>query len=368
MQAALVGTNANISSRIRGALARWGHSCPGSVVPLSGGGNPLSQIPGTPDTFFVSLVEHPDQAMALLQRAHLTTSAKFVAIGRGYSGNQVLEIIRSGAHDYLDYERNFDDDLDGLLRRLRDEALARSGRGRLTVVGSASGGAGCSTIATNLAARVAETYRSSVLIDFKPRGGDLATLLDLRPTFTIADLCRDVEFVDQTMFEKSLVAHSSGIRLLASPPFFGPLNVFKVEAVKRVIELALAASRVVVVDYEDLLRAEQVELLHLCDTLVLVLRLDFVSLLRTRKCLLWLEAQGIERDKIQFVANYFGREGDISLAKASSVLDAKIEHVVPLDSKTVGLSLERGTPIVLTNPGAKISKALSQLAHHLERR
>jgi Flp pilus assembly CpaE family ATPase len=96
--------------------------------------------------------------------------------------------------------------------------------------------------------------------------------------------------------------------------------------------------------------------------------LDFVSLLRTRKCLLWLEAQGIERDKIQFVANYFGRDGDISLAKASSVLDAKIEHVVPLDSKTVGLSLERGTPIVLANPGAKISKALSQLALHLERR
>src|SRR5258706_561520 len=78
-----------------------------------------------------------------------------------------------------------------------------------------SRGSGSSTLAVNLATALAKDHKSCLLLDLNLGAGDLAALLDLKPTHTLADLCRNSTRMDQAIFERSLVRHSSGILLLS---------------------------------------------------------------------------------------------------------------------------------------------------------
>src|SRR5205807_342732 len=101
------------------------------------------------------------------------------------------------------------------------ETLNAPPPGRFLAVLSCSGGCGASTLAVNIAAVLARDNGMCGLIDLKPGRGDLPALLDLRPQFHLADVCRNVARLDRALFEKTVVRHSSGIHLLAAPPSFG---------------------------------------------------------------------------------------------------------------------------------------------------
>ena len=45
----------------------------------------------------------------------------------------------------------------------------------------------------------------------------MATGLNLKPRHSIADLCHNIDKLDQKMFEQSLIEHPSGVFVLAAP-------------------------------------------------------------------------------------------------------------------------------------------------------
>ena len=79
-------------------------------------------------------------------------------------------------------------------RGWRAELAAQpSEAGRMIAVLAPSGGSGSSTLAVNVATVLAKEHKSAALIDLKLQAGDLAALLDLKPTYTLADLCQNVD-------------------------------------------------------------------------------------------------------------------------------------------------------------------------------
>ena len=79
------------------------------------------------------------------------------------------------------------------------------------------------------------------LVDLKPGRGDLPALLDLRPQFTLADICRNLARLDRGMFEKMVVRHSSGVHLLGVPPSFGDARAITPQGVMRGTDHGTAA-------------------------------------------------------------------------------------------------------------------------------
>jgi pilus assembly protein CpaE len=234
--------------------------------------------------------------------------------------------------------------------------------GRTIAVLAPNGGGGSSTLAVNVAAVLAKEHKTSLLFDLKLASGDLAALLDLKPTHNLAELCQNVARMDRIMFERSLVTHASGIHLLAPPRAFADIGYVTAEGVAQALYLARSLFPYVVVDLDHSFREEQLQVLRQADVILLVLRLDFASLCNGRRTLDYLEQLGIARDRLRVVVNRYGQPKEIPAAKAEEALGCKIAHYVPDDPKTVNRAHNNGVPAVLESPRAPVSRSVARLA------
>jgi pilus assembly protein CpaE len=231
-----------------------------------------------------------------------------------------------------------------------------------------SGGAGSSTLAVNLSVLMARQHRAAVLFDLKLVAGDLATLLDLKPTHTLADLCQNVSRLDRALFERSLVRHQSGVHLLAAPSHYDDIAQITPEGVRQALTLAKAAFPYVVVDLDHSFHPEQVEVLHQAEIVLVVFRLDFASLRNTRRALEYLERLGLRRDQIKLVVNRYGQPKEVPAFKAEEALGMKVLHYLPDDPKAVNRAINNGVPVVIDAPRASVSRSVAKLAEHVNGR
>jgi pilus assembly protein CpaE len=284
-----------------------------------------------------------------------------LVVGPASETKLVLRALRGGADDYID-ELELEAELRAALERLAAERPDQAEGGRTIVVLGPSGGCGSSTLAVNLATVLAKEHQSSVLIDLKLETGDLAALLDLKPTHTLADLCQNVSRMDRVLFERSLARHASGVHLLASPLGFADIVHVTPEGIRQALLMARASFPYVVVDLDHSFRDEQVQALRLADLVLLVLRLDFASLRTARRVLEHLERLGLDQDRVRLVVNRYGQPKEVPAAKAEEALGIKIAHFIPDDPKTVNRANNNGVPVVIESPSAKVARCVAKLA------
>jgi pilus assembly protein CpaE len=359
MQALIVSDHEPISGQVRQALLPAGYE-----VRVTS----LDHAPGTTardvDLLVVVLSPDPERALKDLGELRAQTQARVLAVGPTYDPKLMLRALRAGADNFLD-ELEISSEVElALARRRTTEQAAQPAAdlGKVIAVLGSSGGSGASTVAANVATVLAREHKRSALIDLKLEAGDLAALLDLKPNHTLADLCQNAARMDRVMLERSLVAHSSGVHLLAPPRSFADIAYVTSDGVRRALGLARALFPYVVVDLDHPSRPEQAQALQIADVVVVVLRLDFTSLRNTRRALDYLEQMGVTADRVQLVVNRYGQAKEIPYAKAEEALGRKIPHYVPDDPKTVNRANNSGVPVVLESPSAKVSRTITALA------
>ncbi len=361
MQVLLSGDHETIVADVRRVLLREGLECPAAqVLPLAAMVEGLGKF--HPDLLLLVLSPDPDRALSILANAKDGTRGRVVVVGPNVDPKLVVRALRGGADDYVD-EDDIEADLVVALGRLKRAMAAHSGaEGRVIAVLAPSGGSGSSTLAANIATMLAKEHKSAVLMDLKLETGDLAALMDLKPTHTVADLCQNVARIDRVMFERSLARHSSGVHLLASPLQFADIPLVTADGVHKTLGMAKLTFPYVVIDLDHSFHAEQVEAIRQADLILIVLRLDFASVRNARRTLDYLEKLGIDRDRIQVVVNRYGQPKEVPFAKAEEALGLKISHYIPDDPKTVNRANNDGVPMVIASPSSKVSRSVMKLA------
>jgi pilus assembly protein CpaE len=366
MQSFLVCDHELIGGKVRQALLREGLDCPASnVVRFDLAGQRPAAAP--PELVVIVLSPDPQRAMAVLTRLRSQSQAHIMAIGQTLTPQLILQALRGGADDYVD-EVDLDAELTTALRRWQDQRTVQGPVGRTVAVVAPSGGSGSSTLTASIATVLASTHQTVALLDLKLEQGDQAALFDLKPTYTLADICQNIARMDRSLFERSLVRHASGVHLLAPPRLLPDLAHVTAEGVQQVLALARTVFPYVVVDLHPLFPDVQAPIVQQADTILLVLRLDFVSLRNARRCLERLERMGVDKNRVRLVANRHGQPGEVLAARAEEALGVKIAHYVPDDPKTVNRANNNGVPVVLEAPSAKISKSIAALAASLNGR
>lgn len=314
------------------------------------------------DLAIVLLSPDPNRGTDVLRRLRQKFAGPILAVGGVTDARLILRTMQTGADLYLD-EAQLETDLEAALGRLLQKPDAVTNLGRLYTVVSACGGCGVSTLATNFGVLLAAEHGSSLLVDFNPGHGDLGALLDLRPQFSLADVCRNEERLDPAMFEKMLVRHASGVNLLAAPTENDDIKRLTRTGVSHAMILARTLFPDTVVDLGDYLHEEQQELLKDATYLYVVCRFDFTSIRGTRRLLDHLGRIGVPRGRIKLTVNQYGRPQELNMAEAENALGERISGVVPYDPESINSANNTGVPAVLKEASSPAALAIKDLLH-----
>ena len=302
------------------------------------------------------------QGLDVISRLREVFTGNVIAVGEIADPKLILRSLQLGADLFVD-AADLEAEFPAALRRLASRPEPTKDVGNLVGVLSACGGCGASTIAVNLAAVQAREHERSILIDMNLGRGDLAALLDVKPQFSLANACLNEGRLDQAMFAKMLVRHSSGIHLLSSPPNYVDARAVTATGVKQALALARGMAPEVVVDLEDCFHGEQVEVLRQATGILVVCRLDFTSLRNTRRILDHFTSLDIQRNRVKVVVNQHGRHGELEVDEAEDALNAKIVSFIPHHPKAVHGANNAGLPLAVSDPNAKVVKCIMELAN-----
>jgi pilus assembly protein CpaE len=359
MQALILSDQETIAGRIRQVLLFEGVDCPPAFLrpnDLSVGHVSRAR----PDVVVLVFGPDAENAMNLMGILLRETKVQIIVVGPA-SSRLVLRALRGGASDYVD-EADLEVDIQAALKRLREQGAAPDKAGRIIAVLSPCGGSGSSTLAANVAAALARERKEVALVDLKLEAGDLASLLDLRPAYTLADLTQNLARMDRVLLERSLVRHECGVHLLGAPRTFAEINYVTPEGVDQVLNLARVLFPYVVLDVDHGHNHVQVTAVRHADVILVVLRLEFAALRNTRRLLDQLDHLDIDKARVHLVVNRFGQPKEVPPAKAEQALGAKFFHFVPDDPRAVIRANNNGVPFVLEVPSAKVSRSVTRLA------
>jgi pilus assembly protein CpaE len=318
-----------------------------------------------PELVVVVLPSSPAEGLQALRETRNTLPKVHVlAMGPATEAKLVLNALHAGADEYVDESMLEGEVAAALVRFKAKHAPQVAGRraGQVIAVLGPSGGSGSSTLAVNLSTALAGRSGECGLIDLRLAAGDLVAMLDLQPTHTIAALCDRLARVDQSMFEQFFVRHPSGVHLLAAPREYADIRRVTGKGVRRTLALSRVRFPYTVIDLDNAFDDEQVEALWQSDTVFLVLRLDYTSVRNARRALDNIKQLGIGLDRVRLVANRYREAKQLRAGQAEEALEMRIKHYIPDDPARVNRAINKGIPLVLQRPSAKVSKSIVDLA------
>lgn len=326
-----------------------------------------------PDVAVVSL--DSDQAKAQQLIAQLTAELPEVpvlAISARGDGQAILQALRNGAREFLTVPVVLEDLLKALARLQRTRPSADKSNGSdaaakpeslvLAVLGS-RGGVGCTSLAVNLAATLAQdANHNAALIDLDLALGDADVALDLMADYTLADVALNIDRLDLQFLRRSLSKHASGLSLLPHPVQMEDAALIREDHLQRVIGLLRASYSHLVLDLSKSFSPTDVTALRMADLILLVAQLDLTSLRNVVRLLATLGSDDNLAERVQIVLNRVGSDTDISLKKAEETIGKAIYWQIPNEPKPLTESRNHGVPLLSYAPRCKVQQSIAGLA------
>jgi len=324
-----------------------------------------------PDVAVVSL--DSDQTKALQLIAQLTgelPEVPILAVSARGDGQTILQALRNGAREFLTVPIVLEDLLKALSRLQRSrasdnkngEAPVKMDSLVIAVLGS-RGGVGCTSIAVNLGATLAQdAHHNAALIDLDLALGDADIALDLMADYTLADVALNIDRLDLQFLRRSLSKHSSGLSLLPHPVQMEDAGLIREDHLQRVIGLLRASYTHLVLDLSKSFSPTDITALRMADLILLVAQLDLTSLRNVVRMLATLSVEQGMADKVQIILNRVGSDTDISLKKAEETIGKPIYWQIPNEPKPLIESRNHGLPLLLYAPRCKVQQSIAGLA------
>jgi pilus assembly protein CpaE len=238
--------------------------------------------------------------------------------------------------------------------------------GKIVTVFCTKGGAGKSVVATNLAVALAKrTIQPVVLVDADLQFGDVALMLQLQPTHTIAEAAQAGERLDGTFMENLLLRHpASGLLVLAAPTEPSSADQIGRADLTRILSVLRERCAFVVVDTSANFAEVTLAALEAADDILVLAGLDVMSLKSARIGLQTMRVLGIPFSRVKFVLNRANTRVGLTEADAERALQLKVDTALPSDI-LVAESVNRGVPVVTSAPRSKFAKSIDALADAL---
>lgn len=251
--------------------------------------------------------------------------------------------------------------------RMRSTRMAATtGSKRVCVIG-ASGGAGATSIACNLAMELAHlTDRRCALVDLNLEFGDVACAFDCTPRFSIADVAQDGVDLDRVLMGKALHELPCNVSILARPEPLADAIKVTPEGVQETLRVLSEILPFVVVDMPRSFSFINAAAVRDADKVLIVTQLGVPFIRNASRIYENLRAMETPEEAIEIVLNrcksVYERIGPDDV---ESHFGKPVFAMVPNDYRRVQTALDLGHPIVADAPNTPARLAIQQMARRI---
>lgn len=284
----------------------------------------------------------------------------------------LTQALRAGVRDVVK-----SDDLAALgeaCERVRALALHMPGasvasaprvRGQVITVFAGKGGCGKTTMATNLAAALADNGKRRVcLVDLDLAFGDVAIALQLTPARTLSDALHLGTTLDESALSSLVVSHSPGLDVVAAPLEPSASEALSGKLVGELLTVIKANYDYVVVDSPPAFTDHVLTAFDHSEHFVLVSTLDVPAVKNLKLTLETLGMLGYPREKWHVALNRSDAKVGLTIADVEKALSHAIDVQVP-SSRAVPSCINRGVAIVMDQPNHPVSVAVRAFSQRL---
>lgn len=238
-------------------------------------------------------------------------------------------------------------------------------RSTIVTVFSAKGGCGKTATATNLAAALANRGATRVcLVDLDLGFGDVGVVLQIQPTRTIADAAPARGVIDSIGAQSITLSHSPGFDVILAPLEPGKAESIPAGFVSQLLTVLRADYDFVVVDTPPNFTDQVLAAFDVTDYYLLLATLDVAAVKNLRLTLQTLGLLGYPRERWRVVLNRADAKVGMSRDDVQQALGVPVTAELP-SSRSVPAAMNRGVPLVLSEPNHAFSVAVKRIASDL---
>ena len=384
LEALVIEGNASIAQQVASLLG----STPAFRVRILAPDRPLTAQPGWagPDVLLVGLDSDRSRRLASAQRVVQTYPGAIVI---GYTSNYTAEtlaeamergtrrvlrfpfdvaVLQQTVFDLREELRNIvghgrppGDDAAGLA----NADATDSSRNRVVAIFSPKGGAGCSTLAVNLAVALQTMGSSTVLVDGNISFGSVDVFLNLQPTRSILQLVGDVDTLTSDAIAETLVEHSTGLRVLMAPMRPEEGDSIRGEHMQRICSVLKQSFRFTLVDTWPSFDERVLAVLEIADTILVPIGPDLPAMKNLNQFLRVAQLLNYDMNKITLILMRANSVPPGHLKDIEKFLNRPLRWRVVSDGKRATEAANTGTPFVLSARSAPISQNVLDIAKSL---
>jgi len=324
----------------------------------------LEQFPV--DLLFVHLDPDVDFVLEIVRQVlESNPTLPAFALSQHTDGDVVLRAMRAGFREFL-VKPLSDEELRRATAKIEVRGGATKEPGKIIATMGSAGGLGATTIATNLAVELSNLIGEPgrvALVDLDFRFGQIGTMLDLSPTFTVADLCGTLESVDPAMINKAAINHESGVRVLARPNNFAQADAITAAHCLSVLNALAEMCDYVVVDGPTRYDVGGQTILDSADLNLMIIQLVVPSVRNADRIYRELGQQGFNLSRMQLVCNRVeANSGTLDVAQVQKTLNRQVFASIPDDTRTVSAAVNMGLPLCAQWSKTRVRQAMAGLA------
>lgn len=303
-----------------------------------------------------------------------TPDVSVLLIRRQESGELIRQALRAGIKDVLS---SASDEAAVRTAAARALEIARTLRGRLggaaptdpgegrspgrvITVFSSKGGCGKTFLSTNLAVALSRGGAEVALVDLDLHFGDVAIMLHLFPSHTIYDAAENPG-LDALSLKSLLTRHDSGVWTLVAPTEPTIADTINPGAIGSILKLLRSAFDYVVIDTPPAFSEPVLAAFDESDWLVMLATLDVPSIKNLRLTLQTMELLHFPKSRIRVVINRADSKVGLRLPDVEKLLSSPVDTTIP-SSRSVPLSVNKGSPIMLEEPKGPVADSIRRVA------
>ena len=281
-------------------------------------------------------------------------------------GDVVARAMQAGVRDILAPSADGDRIRDAVKRaievseRRNQQRQAAETKNSMIMVMSPKGGAGKTTISSNLAVGLAaRAPKQVVLIDADLQFGDVGNALRLLSESNVRDAIVG-GLQDVSEVKVHLTPHRSGLYALCAPDVPGVADEITAQAFTKAVTMLGDEFRFVVVDTDPGLGERTLSVMDYATDLVFVAATDVASVRGLHKTIEALDRIGMTTQTRHFVLNRADAKVGLEVEDIAATLGMQPDVLVP-SHRSLPISMNQGTPVLESDESSPAVRPLWQL-------